>query len=540
VPGALCAEYHSLMLGALVLLLQAAPLRPVAPVTRESPRLTVLIVVDQMRPDYLTRYASQYTGGFRRVLDGGLVYLDGRQDHAMTETAPGHSTILSGRQPSSTGILSNDNGVNDPAYPIVGGGSGDPASPIRFQGTTLYDWMLARDSATRVFSVARKDRSAILPVGRARRDIYWWTRGRWGTSRYYRDSLPSWLQEYNRRTGWRAFAGATWRPLLADSAYSERDSVAWEGMGRESSFPHPFPTDTTALGSRIIYYPWFDSLTIDLALEGARQLQLGRRSEGTDLLVVGLSTTDRIGHDFGPDSKEMHDQLLRLDRYLAWFADSLAKLVPADRIVWAMTSDHGTQRWMERTVEVGGTAARLSLSSVIRGLRAMVQARWGSNFNLTVENGLLYGDVDALRARGVDVDRLADSLAREVRAMPGVRRVYTPRSLRAAPPSDREAVLWRRGIPPRQGWLFAASVVPGYGWGHDDHGSTALEDQQVPIAFWGVGIPAGRVTRPVSTTDIGPTLAALLRIRPTEPVTGVVLPEVVPRLPARRPGGLQP
>src|SRR5687767_4326692 len=104
------------MLGALVLLLQAAPLRPVAPVTRESPRLTVLIVVDQMRPDYLTRYASQYTGGFRRVLDGGLVYLDGLQDHAMTETAPGHSTILSGRQPSSTGILSNDNGVNDPAY----------------------------------------------------------------------------------------------------------------------------------------------------------------------------------------------------------------------------------------------------------------------------------------------------------------------------------------------------------------------------------------------------------------------------------------
>jgi hypothetical protein len=517
------------MLGALVLMLQTAPPRPVAPVTRESPRLAVLVVVDQMRPDYLTRYATQYTGGLRRLLDSGLVYLDGRHDHAMTETAPGHSTLLSGRQPAATGILSNDNGVNDPAYPIVGGGAGDPASPLRFQGTTLYDWMLARDAGVRVFSVARKDRSAILPVGRARRDVYWWTRGRWGTSRYYRDSLPDWLQEYNRRTGWRAFAGGSWRPLLDDSAYVERDSVSWEGNGREIAFPHPIPADTTQLASRIIYYPWMDSLTLDLALEGTRQLQLGQRTEGADLLVVGLSTTDRIGHDFGPDSKEIHDQLLRLDRWLAWFTDSLERLVPTDQIVWAMTSDHGTQRWMERTVDDGGAAARLSLSPLVRGLRTMLQSRWGSSFNFT-----------ALRARGVDVDRLADSLAREVRAMTGIRRVYTPRSLRAAPPSDREAALWRRGIPPRQGWLFAASIVPGYGWGHDDHGSTALEDQQVPIAFRGVGIPVGRVTRPVSTTDIGPTLAALLRVRPTEPITGVVLPEVVPRRPARQSGGVQP
>ena len=532
------------MLGALLLLWQATPPRPVAPAPREQPALAVLIVVDQMRPDYFTRFGPQFTGGFRRILDQGILYLDGRQDHAMTETAPGNSTLLSGRSPSSTGIVSNDFGVNDPLYPIVGGGWGDAASPMRFQGTTLYDWMLAKDPATRVLSISRKDRAAILPVGRARRDVYWWTRGRWGTSRYYGDSLPAWLQRYNARPGWRRLAGAAWTPLLPDSAYAERDSVPWENRGKEFTFPHVAPSDTTALAARIVYFPWMDSLTLDAALEGTRQLGLGRRSEGPDLLVVGLSTTDRVGHDYGPDSKEMHDQLLRLDRWLAWFADSLGRLVPSDRIIWSLTSDHGIQDWVEHTVERGGAADRPTMQPMTLRLRAAMQDRWGSSFGIAQEDGLLYGDTAAMRARGVDIGRLADSLAAEARLLPGVWRVYTPRTLTRALRADAEARIWRRGIPVTQGWLVAASVRQGYVWERTDHGSTTLPDQRVPIAFWGMGIPASRVSRPVSTTAIGPTLAAFLGIHPTEPVTGIVLPEVVPsggaRLPRRLPPGLHP
>ena len=122
------------MLLTFLVALQATPPRPVAPAPRDPPALAVLIVVDQMRPDFFTRFDAQYTGGFRRVLDDGILYLDGRQDHAMTETAPGHSTLLSGRYPSSTGIVSNDWGVNDAAYPIVGGGSGVRRLPPPFPG----------------------------------------------------------------------------------------------------------------------------------------------------------------------------------------------------------------------------------------------------------------------------------------------------------------------------------------------------------------------------------------------------------------------
>jgi len=530
------------MLSLALALLQVTPPRPVAPAPREAPALVVLLVVDQMRPDYLTRFGHQFTGGFRRILDSAVYYEDGRQDHAMTETAPGHSTLLSGRYPSNTGIVSNDWGVNDAAYPIVGGGTGAAASPLRFQGTTLYDWMLAKDPATRVLSISRKDRGAILPVGRARRDIYWWTNGRWGTSRYYRDSLPSWLQSYNARPGWREFLGGSWTPLLPDSAYAEKDSVGWERGGVDVTFPHRIPADSTVLNFRIIYFPWMDSLTLDAALEGTRQLGLGRRDGGTDLLVVSLSTTDRVAHDFSPDSKEVHDHLLRLDGWLGWFQDSLARLIPEGRVLYTLTSDHGAQDWTEASVERGKEAGRPTMQPMTVRLRNAMLARWGTNFSIFQEDGLLYGDTAAMRSRGIDLVRLSDSLAREARTLPGVYRVYTPRTLTRAPATDPQATLWRRGIPRTQGWFIAASAHDGYVWERTDHGSTALADQRVPIAFWGMGLRPARPRRFVSTTDIGPTLAALLGIRPTERVDGQVLTEVAPATPRHGPlpRGLQP
>jgi hypothetical protein len=135
---------------------------------------------------------------------------------------------------------------------------------------------------------------------------------------------------------------------------------------------------------------------------------------------------------------------------------------------------------------------------------------------------------------------LTDSLAAAQMSMAAIRRVYTPHSLARAPRTDQEARLWRRAIPPTQGWLTAASLATGDVWGRTDHGSTNLLDQQVPIAFWGEGIPAGRPTRTISTTDIAPTLAALLGLRPTEPVDGALLSEVLPRRTAPLPRGLHP
>jgi len=503
---------------------------PAAAQSAAHPRLEVLIVVDQLRPDYFARYDTQFTGGLGRLARGGAFFTNGRQDHAITETAPGHSTVLSGRAPASTGIVSNALGVRDSTTTLLESPGVPGASPYRFRGSALFDWLRSRDSATRVLSVSRKDRGAILPVGRVRGNVYWYWDGQFTTSTWYASVLPDWVTAWNARRGPARLAGKLWSTLLDAGAYSEADSEPYENGLRDAMFPHRVPADSTLAAQLVVNVPWMDSLTMDLALEGVRQVGLGRRN-GTDLLVVALSTTDAIGHAFGPDSRELHDQLLRLDHWLGWFIDSLAVLVPPEATVFALTSDHGVQPFPERT----GVGGRLALAALARQAGRLLEERFQTPLNFGFDSGLLTADVSALRARGLDVDSLAEALAKEVRAHPGIVHVFTPRSLARAPVTDEQARLWRRTIPPTQDWLVAAASGPGWLWtdtpGWTTHGSSQPLDMNVPIIFYGAGVRAQRVTRRVTTEDIGPTFAALAGVRPTEPVTGRVLPEIVARRP---------
>jgi len=509
---------------------QASPPRPRAAAARPV-ALVVLVAVDQMRADYLGRYASQWTGGFARIYGGGTVFEHGQQDHAATETAPGHATMLSGRYPTHTGIALNGRGVQDPQSPVLGTLDTIGASPRRFRGTTLYDWMLAADPDARVLSVSRKDRAAIFPIGRARAPVYWLYAGAFNTSRYYADSLPSWVQAFNRRIDPARWAGATWNLLLPDSAYPEPDSMPFENGGADYAFPHRLSATPGADARQLNAFPWIDSLTLAFALVGVQALELGRRNR-PDLLSVSLSTTDAIGHAFGPDSREIHDQLLHVDRWLGQFLDSLERLVGTGRTVVVLTGDHGVTPLPEYTVTVRHQpAGRIWLGGVARGASAVLRSRFQSDFGLEFDSGLLVADVASLRSRGVDVDSLADALGAEAASLRGVARVYTPRTLARAPASDWNAELWRHMLPPDYGWLFCAVTAPGYVWSagglEAEHGSTNPEDVAVPIAFYGDGIPAQRIERRVSTVNIAPTLAALLGVSPTEPLDGRVLREVL-------------
>src|ERR1044072_1838636 len=200
------------------------------------PKLVVVITVDQLRPDYLTRWKSQLTGGLGQRATEGAFFTDGYQDHAVTETAPGHSTILSGLWPAHTGIIRNSEGVQDSLAPLLGT-TGPAASPRRFRGTTLVDRLKAADPTSRMLSVSRKDRGAILPVGRAKEQVYWYQSGLFTTSRYYADSLPSWVQSFNaRRLPFKA-ANTTWSLLLSDSAYKEPDNEPWGNGGPALRLP---------------------------------------------------------------------------------------------------------------------------------------------------------------------------------------------------------------------------------------------------------------------------------------------------------------
>jgi hypothetical protein len=500
----------------------------------DRPALVVLIAVDQLRGDYLDRFAPQLNGGLARFRTHAAFFPHAWQDHSNTETAPGHATMLSGREPVHTEIISNNRGVPDPLTPLIGV-SGTGASPRRFNGTTLYDWLLSRDPNTRVLSVSRKDRGAILPIGRGKGDIYWFAGGMFTTSRYYADSLPSWVTAFDAAIPYNQLAGMKWNLLLPESSYSEPDSVWAENNGADFVFPHVLPT-ADGLRSGLQQYPWMDSLTLAFALDGVRATRVGKRSaESTnrntmpDLLSVSLSTTDAVGHAFGPDSREIHDQVLRVDRWLGEFMSALEREVPANRIIYVLTADHGVSPMPEIAVAKIGRGGRVWLGDIATATENALEARYHAEFGIEFDNGLLYADIGAMRSRGIDVDSIARAIVAVGAKRPGVAVGFTPKTL--ATSSDSAAVRWRRTLPPSVGWIAAFGAARDFVWSAGkttaEHGTPNALDLSVPISFIGADVAVGRYERLVRTVDIAPTLAMLVGIAPTEPLDGAAIRELM-------------
>src|SRR5256712_706548 len=436
------------------------PAPPPPPPLPPRPRLVVVITVDQLRPDYIDRYRTQLTGGFSRLLRQGAYFADAYQDHAVTETAPGHATILSGRWPAHTGIISNVTGVSDAAAPLLQV-AGPGASPARFRGTAFFDWLKAAEPGARALSVSRKDRGAILPVGRARQQVYWYQGGIFTTSRYYADSLPAWIHAFNaRRIPFRA-AGRVWTLLLPASAYAEPDSVPYANLGHDVTFPHELPTDSAAAAAAYVGVPSMDSLTLAFALEGVRALGLGPRG-GTDLLAVSLSTTDAIGHAFGPDSREIHDQVLRLDRYLAWFLEQLFVRYGPENVLVVLHADHGVTPFPERSRrDVRRDATRVFADTLVGAVNASLDARVGGEDWLIFDTGMLLApDRAALAAQGIDVDSVVADVKNRLRALPGVARVDRPAELEGRDTSDPVVRRRRPEVLPAEGVRLVVRPKP--------------------------------------------------------------------------------
>ena len=502
------------------------------------PALVVLITVDQLRPDYIDVWRSQMTGGLRRLAEEGVFFARGVHDHGLTETAPGHAATLSGRFPYSTGISSNGDGVNTLDAPLVGA-TGTGASPFRFRGTSLVDWMLAADSGTRVLSVSRKDRGAILPVGRGKHPVYWYapSAGHFVTSTWYAETLPSWLREFNaedRVMKW--YAGQTWTPLLDSAAYPEPDSVPLESAGNDFTFPHLLPADELRARNLIQGFPWMDEITVDLALRGVGALELGAGPR-TDLLAVSLSTTDAVGHRYGPDSRELHDQVLRLDRLLGRFLDSLTTLRGADRIVVALTSDHGVTPVVgvvsrfgdnRRAINVPRSAYDPAFSAVaplVQRSGIPIEAFEFDNYSLSVDRTRAVGKERELAA-------IARAFAREARRVRGVVRADVLEDLvRADTVNDAIARRWLHQFRPGGDALVVITRQRFSGmteWNPAQHGTPHDDDARVPIIFWGAPFGAGRTEVEARVVDIAPTLAALLGVTPLEKLDGVVLESILP------------
>ena len=517
------------------------PTAPRVADTIPAPKLIVFLTVDAMRADYLSRFDSQLIGGLARLYRGGAVFTNGFQDHAITETAPGHSVTMSGRFPVHTGIVMNVAGVNDTTVSLIDA-TGLGASPFRFRGTTLTDWLVAKDPRTRVLSVSRKDRAAILPIGRSKQPVFWYSgaNGNFTTSTYYGTTLPDWVKAYNARKVPLSYAGRVWRPLLQDNIYSEPDSVPYEAGSVGFMFPHVQPTAPDSAVAFIAEFPWMDDVTLDFALSGVNALNLGAGPQ-TDILAVSLSTTDAIGHKYGPDSRELHDQILRLDRAVGAFLDSLYKLRNEKDVVVALTADHGMTPYPEvhTANDANAGAMRVYVRPVLQGLSNALAARGvpgkgldysagyyvGNGF--TFDSGVLQLDRAALQRANINIDTLLAGVRADFLKVRGVARADRISALAISDTvNDRIARRWLHMFNDESIASLVVTLAPYNYWltyNLAQHGSPNDTDAHVPIIFYGTAFKPGRYADFATVADMAPTLAAVAHVAPLEKLDGHVL-----------------
>ncbi len=499
--------------------------------TLAPPTLVVQITVDQLRPDYFDRFASQLTGGLGRLMRNGARFTNAFHDHATTETAPGHATLWSGRYPAHTGVVLNEIGVADPQSPLLFGRGGG-ASPYRFRGSSFFDWIRTRDQFSRALSVSRKDRGAILPLGRAKQNVFWYSLdGRFTTSKYYGDTVPTWVQAYNATNPIARYLGTDWNLLLDPSSYPEKDSVAVESQGKDFVFPHKLSADPRIGGNDFTEFPWMDDITVDFALAGVNALDLGK-GPTLDVLAVSLSTTDAVGHRYGPDSRELHDQVLRVDRAIGRLIDSLYKMRDSTRIIFALGADHGVAPFPE--LHFAGTdpdRGRVDPRPVIDSARSALAKRGVEGDALQLLSGIVTLDRPRLLAHNVNADSVVRAVRSALLKRKGVLRVDRVSTLAAqAAKGDKIATRWLHSVPSDLDAELTVTLEPYYYWyttRYATHGTPHDYDAHIPMLFMGPMFVPGTYAKPVRSVDIAPTLAAAVGVRPIEAVDGRVLTEAM-------------
>jgi arylsulfatase A-like enzyme len=496
-----------------------------------SPRLVVLVVVDQMRADYIDRYGHTWAKGLRRLVDGGARFSEAAYPYLNTVTCPGHATIGTGRFPARHGIILNEwwdraaerrrPCTDDPGATTLTptGRLEDGHSGARLEAPTLADTI--RERGGRVVSLALKPRSAMMMAGKGGSLIAWYDdTGTWATSSAYTPAFPAFAADFILKHPVEALRGAPWTRLLPAMRYKGLDDDPYErgANGWTESFPHVLDSEIPGRGAR--YYrqwqrtPFADAYLADFAIASIDALNLGR-STAVDFLGVSFSALDASGHNFGPDSHEVQDVLVRLDATIGRLLAHLDARVGAGRYTLALAADHGVGPVPERSKKDGLDAGRLEPAKIAERVNEALVPLLGPGKHVAAMN---YTDV--FFARGVP-ERLAanpEAMQAAISALaaePGVLRVFTKAALVGAAtdsdPVQRAAALSHHPVNsgdlimvPKPYWIASNDTAT--------HGTMQPYDQRVPVILYGAGVKAGAYTSPATPADIAPTLARLVGV----------------------------
>jgi predicted AlkP superfamily pyrophosphatase or phosphodiesterase len=555
---AICAP---LALGqSVVIPYKAKPQQPAARADGRTaptrPQLVVMLVVDQMRADYVDKFQGQWTGGLKRLIEEGAWFREAAYPYAATETCVGHATISTGSFPATHGMVANawwdrdtqkivtctaDPNAKNSGYAGVSTKGGDSAWRMQMPAFA-EELKFQTGSATRVVTFSLKARAAITMAGHKADAATWFDSGGWATSSVY-GTMP-FIEAYASSHSTKADYGKTWTRALPESAYwyDEKATGAVPPKGWELTFPHALTGNPGSKEADEAFYeqwsasPYADTYLTKLAENAVDSLGLGKGG-GIDYLGLSYSSVDYVGHAFGPRSWEMQDILVRLDQDLAELFSSLDKKVGRGNYVVALSADHGVVPVPEDMQKTGADAGVLHLPEVQERIeKALEPLNYPKPAIARITGSDIFfvpGMYEKLKGDSAAMNSVLDA----IKGAPGVAGVFRAEQL-VDRPATRSPLLesmansyWpgRSGdlfIVPKPYWLMdgtAAGKARSYGTGH---GTPYSYDQRVPVLFMGFGIRPGEYYGTITPADIAPTLASLCGIT-LAPRDGRVLGEAL-------------
>jgi predicted AlkP superfamily pyrophosphatase or phosphodiesterase len=549
----------------------AEPLPPKGDGGEPAPRLILQITVDQLRGDLPGRYIKHMgEGGFRYLMDHGVWYADAHHAHANTETIVGHTTLATGADPAVHGMIGNvwldrqtgtlTYNIEDPKYHILTAGAGvnkateidptqkvastDGRSPAAILGSTFSDELAIHTAGrAKIFGVSMKDRGAVSMAGHAGK-AFWFSKasGEFVTSSYYYDRYPAWVNEWNRQKLPGAYSSKSWELMHERASYlfGDADDKPWEsdmvGFGRV--FPHAYgPATGKYFTTRLTLSPAGDELTLAFAKALIDAEQVGQ-DEVTDYLSVSFSSTDYVGHLFGPSSLEAEDNQLRLDRTLADLFAYVDKRVGLKNVLIVLSADHGGPEAPGYLNTLGIPARYVTPEKWDKepGISAL-KKKFGIGKELiqSYRHPYVYLNRKVIREKGLDQALVEKAVVKELMKLDGVDMAVSSTALSEGNVPNTPIIqsILRNFNPRRSGDIFVVFEPHCFINDFDrltvavTHGSPWSYDTFVPVVFAGGKLTALRVYRPIETVGVAPTLAAIVGAKPPSGSRSGPLPEVL-------------
>lgn len=520
----------------------------------ERPKLVIGIVVDQMRQEFLLRFNDKFgEGGFKRLMNDGYMMRNAHYNYVPTNTGPGHASIYTGTTPRVHGIIGNNwfdsdlgrsvNCVEDTAVTSVGG---DPSfgtySPNRLLSSTITDELrLFTQNRSKVISASLKNRGAILPGGHNPNGAYWFDEvtNNFITSTWYMTELPEWVNKFNAKSYVKKYMDGKWETILPIEDYIEstpddnKYEMTWKGRKKPT-----FPYDLNKLQKENEFIsvfnlsPFGNDLLYNFAKEAIVSEQLGQ-DEVTDFLAISFSATDRIGHLFGPNSVEIEDTYIRLDKNIEELLLFLDEKVGKGQYTVFLTADHGVSdvaRHMNDLKQPNWYVRKTDLNKAYSSLnKEFGVGEWidyASNYQVYLNDSLI-------DARRVDKGSMLSFLGVELRKVKGVSTTYMAKDVKNYNiPHNEESMLSNGYNTSRSGdlmfslepgWVYESYYYFKYG---SPHGTNYNFDTHVPMLFYGWGIKKGSSVKYHPIIDIAPTLSMLLNIKLPNASTGSPIEEL--------------